>query len=69
MDEIEMADRRMDAADLLADITPRYREAFLLHQYGFTQEEVGRIMGVSHSTISRYIARALKELTEAACTK
>jgi len=69
VDEIEMADRRMDAVDLLAEITPRHREAFLLHQYGFTQEEVGRIMDINQATVSRYIARALKELTEAACIK
>jgi len=69
MDEIEMADRRMDAVDKLARVTPRHREAFLLHQYGFTQEEVGRIMGVTQQTISRYIARALKELTQAGCVK
>ena len=69
MDEIEMADMRMDATEKLAKIAPRYREAFLLHEYGFTQEEIGRIMGVSQQTISRYIARALKELTDAACVK
>jgi len=69
MDEIEMADRRMDAADRLAEITPRYREAFLLHQYGFTQQEVGRIMDINQATVSRYIARALKELTQAGCIK
>lgn len=69
MDEFELADRRMDAVDRLAELTPRYREAFLLHQYGFTQEEVGRIMGVTQQTVSRYIAKALKELTEAGCVK
>jgi len=69
MDETEMADRRMDAVDKLAEVTPCYREAFLLHEYGFTQEEIGRIMGVTQQTVSRYIARALKELTGAGCVK
>jgi len=69
MNDFEVVDRRMDAVDKLAEVTPRYREAFVLHEYGFTQEEIGRIMGVTQQTISRYIARALNELTDMACVK
>ena len=69
MDDFELIERRMDAVEKLAEITPRYREAFLLHEYGFTQEQIGEIMGVTQQTISRYIARALKELTKAGCVK
>ena len=69
MNEIELADLRMDAVGLLAKLTPDEQRAFLLHEYGFTQEEIGKMMGVCQQTISRYIARALKELTTAGCVK
>ena len=63
MDDFERADARMDLAPLLAQVTPRYCQAFLLWVDGYTQEEIGQAMGICHQTVSKYIARARKELT------
>ena len=69
IDDFERADARMDLAPLLAQLTPRHRKALLLWVDGYTQEEIGILLGVCHQTISKYIARARKELTSAGGAK
>ena len=53
----------MDLAPLLAQLTPRHREALLLWVDGFTQKEIGWMMGVNDRSIRRYIAWARELLT------
>ena len=53
----------MDLAPLLAQLAPRHREALLLWVDGYTQEEIGRMMGVTKMSVCRYIARAREVLT------
>ena len=59
----------MDLAPLLAQLTPHHREALLLWVDGYTQEEIGKRMGVTHQSVSRYIARAREALTRLGCAK
>ena len=53
----------MDLAPLLAQLAPRHREALLLWVDGYTQEEIGQMIGVSDRSIRRYIALAREVLT------
>ena len=69
MDDFERADVRMDLAPLLAQLTPHHREALLLWVDGFTQKEIGWMMGVTQPSIHRYIARAREALTKLGCIK
>ena len=59
----------MDLAPLLAQLAPRHREALLLWADGYTQEEIGQMMGVRQQSVSRYIALAREVLTMAGCVK
>jgi len=70
MDEIELAELRMDGLDLLAKLKLEDQLTFLLYHFmGFTQQEIGMLQGVDHSTVSRRLTRITKQLTELACTK
>lgn len=49
----DLSDLRIDLDKALDRLTPRQRQAVELYRDGFTQEEIGKIMGVSHQVISK----------------
>ncbi len=48
-------DDYMDLASALTALTPKQRRAVLLYAQGYTQCEIGEMMGVDQSNISRLL--------------
>ena len=48
-------DDYMDLASALTALTPKQRRAVLLYAQGFTQCEIGEMMGLAQSTISELL--------------
>jgi len=59
MNEFDTAGRKMDAIQLLAELTEKQQIAFGYHQLGFTQEEIGKIMGISQQMAQKHIRAAI----------
>ena len=62
MDDFVKAELRMDSVELLAGLTPKQREAWLLWQVGYTQEEIGRICEISQPGAYKRIHGAIMNL-------
>jgi len=60
VDQFEIAEHKMDAVQLLARLTSEQREAFALHQLGFTQAEIGEMLGISQPAVYYRIQGAIK---------
>ena len=61
---------RLDLEAALQELPPRQRQAIELTVAGHTEEEIARLMGISHQTVSRLLAkarRALKKFLEGGC--
>lgn len=57
-------ERKMDAVQLLAQITSEQREAFALHQLGFTQAEIGEMLGISQRAACYRIQGAIRNFAK-----
>ena len=53
--QTDKLDDYMDLAQALTALTPKQRRAALLYAQGFTQNEIGEMMGVDQSNISRLL--------------
>jgi len=51
-----------DAADILARLTPRQREAAILRASGYTLAQVGRLMGISAPAVCQLLRRARERM-------
>ena len=70
MDEIELADLRMDALELLSRLPGEDQLTFVLyHLLELTQAEIGIVQGMARRTVSDRLARISKLLTEMAPPK
>jgi len=65
MDIQERTDKWLDAPERLSCLTERQLVAFLLSWIGFSQEEIGLIVGVSQQAVSCRIRAATRKLREA----
>ncbi|WP_397380994.1 sigma-70 family RNA polymerase sigma factor [Pseudomonas sp.] len=60
LDTIEQRQRLQRLAQALDDLSPRRREAFVLHKFdGLSQAEVAERMGISRSMVEKHVASAL----------
>jgi DNA-directed RNA polymerase specialized sigma24 family protein len=64
MDDIEMIDRWMDSPERLSALSEKQLAALLLYWIGYSQEEIGTIVGVSQQAVCRRLQRAKRELEE-----
>lgn len=62
-----MRDAQLEAIDDLVDVgravtrlTARQRQVLALTVAGWTQEEIGRTLGITHQVVSEHLARARK---------
>ncbi|MNV99257.1 putative RNA polymerase sigma factor FecI [compost metagenome] len=54
-----------DLANVLAELPPKCREAFVLNRIeGWTQAEVAAHMGLSKNMIERYVMRAIEHVRD-----
>ena len=51
-------DDYMDLASALTALTPRQRRAALLYAQGYTQAEIGEMMGVTRQTVGELLENA-----------
>ena len=66
-DGFDLAEHRATLANLLCVLAPREREILRLRfEEDLTQEEIGRIVGVSQMQVSRLIRRSLTQMRAAA---
>ena len=59
-EDMESAGLKIDFERLLAALSERDRKIAVLYAFGHTQEEVGAIVGLDHSQISRILAKIHK---------
>lgn len=59
-EDFESIERKIDFERLLKRLSPRDRRIAVLYAFGHTQEEVGAIVGLDHSQISRILAKIHK---------
>jgi len=70
MDEIELADMRMDALELLSRLPGEDQLTFVLYHYlGLTYREIATLKGCSRMTVHRRLRAISKALTGLACDK
>jgi len=70
MDEIELADLRMDGLQLLSQLPGEDQLIFVLYHFlELTQAEIAGLEGVHKSTICRRLAKIDGLLTLLACNK
>ena len=55
-------DLRIDLDDALQAMTGKQRAVIALWSQGYTQEEIGRCLGVSHQAVARTWKRAVTKL-------
>ncbi len=53
---------RLDLEAALRELPPRQLQAIELTAAGYTEEEIARLMGISHQTVSRLLAKARRTL-------
>ncbi len=59
-EDFESVERKIDFERLLKRLSPRDRRIAVLYAFGHTQEEIGAIVGLDHSQISRILAKIHK---------
>ena len=59
-EDFESVERKIDFERLLKRLSPRDRRIAVLYAFGHTQAEVGAIVGLDHSQISRILAKIHK---------
>ena len=53
---------RMEMEEVLDQMTEKQRRVFVLYGRGYTQQEIGRMMGVSQVAISKHLRTALEKV-------
>jgi len=54
---------RVEAVRVLwGKLTPRQVECLCLRVMGFTQKEIGQVLGIEHHTVSKHLAKILEKL-------
>ena len=59
-EDMESIERKIDFERLLTTLSERDRKIAVLYAFGHTQEEIGAIVGLDHSQISRILAKIHK---------
>ena len=59
-ESLESIERKVEFEQLLARLSERDRRIAVLYAFGHTQEEIGAIVGLDHSQISRILAKMHK---------
>ena len=59
-EDLESIERKIDFEQLLSTLSERDRRIAVLYAFGHTQEEIGAIVGLDHSQISRILAKMHK---------
>ena len=55
---------RLDIEAAIEGLTDKQREALLLWLEGYTQEEIGERLGITHQAVSRLTERAVERIQE-----
>ena len=63
-EDLESIERKIDFEQLLSTLSERDRRIAVLYAFGHTQEEIGAIVGLDHSQISRILAKMHKSTLE-----
>ena len=63
-EDMESIERKIDFERLLTTLSERDRKIAVLYAFGHTQEEIGAIVGLDHSQISRILAKIHKTYAE-----
>ena len=59
-ESLESIERKVEFEQLFARLSERDRRVAVLYAFGHTQEEIGAIVGLNHSQISRILAKIHK---------
>jgi RNA polymerase sigma factor (sigma-70 family) len=65
-EDLESIERKIDFERLLTTLSERDRKIAVLYAFGHTQEEIGAIVGLDHSQISRVLAKMHKSASNVA---
>ena len=65
-EDMESIERKIDFERLLTTLSERDRKIAVLYAFGHTQEEIGAIVGLDHSQISRILAKIHKSAEKVA---
>ena len=63
-EDFDSIDRKIEFERMLAKLSARDRRIAVLYAFGHTQEEIGAIVGLDHSQISRILAKIHKTYAE-----
>jgi RNA polymerase sigma-70 factor, ECF subfamily len=61
-DQIENADHDAVKSALINKLPEKRRQILMLRKYGYSNEEVAQILGISKSTVANQVNKALKDL-------